>query len=72
MRLTATVAAAFGVGGVLALALYFVPQLQRTGSVTIAPHHPVRIETKWPFLMDQWGEGKAFQCKAADCGVELN
>ncbi|HSP50712.1 MAG TPA: hypothetical protein VLN61_11140 [Pseudolabrys sp.] len=22
--------------------------------------------------MDQWGEGKAFQCKAADCGVELN
>ena len=22
--------------------------------------------------MDQWGEGKAFQCKAADCGAELN
>lgn len=21
--------------------------------------------------MDQWGEGKAFQCKTADCGVEL-
>ena len=29
-------------------------------------------ETKWPFLMDQWGEGRSFQCKAADCGAELN
>jgi len=30
------------------------------------------IETKWPFLMDQWGEGRSFQCNAADCGAELN
>ena len=22
--------------------------------------------------MDQWGKGKAFQCKAADCGTEVN
>lgn len=22
--------------------------------------------------MDQWGEGRSFQCKAADCGAELN
>jgi hypothetical protein len=22
--------------------------------------------------MDQWGKGKAFQCKAADCGSEVN
>jgi hypothetical protein len=32
----------------------------------------VWIETKWPFLVDEWGEGKAFQCKAADCGAELS
>jgi hypothetical protein len=32
----------------------------------------VWIETKWPFLMDQWGEGRSFQCKAADCGAEIN
>jgi len=32
----------------------------------------VWTETKWPFLMDQWGEGKSFQCKQADCGTELN
>lgn len=72
MRRTATVAAAFGFGGVVALLLYFVPVLQRAGPVTVTQNHPVWIETKWPFPMDQWGEGKAFQCKAADCGVELN
>ena len=25
----------------------------------------------WPFPMDQWGKGKAFRCKAADCGTEV-
>jgi hypothetical protein len=29
-------------------------------------------EIKWPFLMDQWGEGRAFECSAAGCGVQLN
>jgi hypothetical protein len=32
---------------------------------------PVWIEVKWPFPMDQWGPGKAFRCKASDCGTEL-
>jgi hypothetical protein len=31
---------------------------------------PVWTETQWPFAMDEWGQGKAFQCRAADCGVE--
>ena len=26
----------------------------------------------WPFPIDQWGKGKAFRCKAADCGAEVN
>ena len=26
---------------------------------------------KWPFLIDQWGLGRAFECKAADCGLEV-
>jgi hypothetical protein len=72
MRLTATVAAAFGFGGVIGLLFYFVPVAQRASPVTVTLHHPMWIETKWPFLMDQWGDGKAFQCKAADCGAELN
>jgi hypothetical protein len=28
-------------------------------------------EVKWPFLLDQWGTGRAFRCEAADCGVAL-
>src|SRR5690349_8215404 len=28
-------------------------------------------EIRWPFLIDQWGTGKAFRCKAADCGVDV-
>ena len=28
-------------------------------------------EVAWPFLMDQWGNGTAFRCKAEDCGAEI-
>jgi hypothetical protein len=28
-------------------------------------------EVSWPFPMDQWGKGKAFVCKAAECGAEV-
>jgi hypothetical protein len=30
------------------------------------------IEVKWPFPRDQWGDGRAFRCAAADCGVEVS
>jgi hypothetical protein len=33
--------------------------------------HPVWTEVKWPFPIDQWGTGRAFACKAADCGAEV-
>jgi hypothetical protein len=32
---------------------------------------PVWAEVKWPFPIDQWGTGRAFACKAADCGAEV-
>ena len=32
--------------------------------------NPVWAEMKWPFSIDQWGTGRAFACKAADCGTE--
>lgn len=28
-------------------------------------------ETPWPFPLDQFGRGKAFQCSASDCGTPL-
>jgi hypothetical protein len=33
---------------------------------------PVWTEGTWPFPIDQWGGGWAFQCKAADCGIDVN
>ena len=33
---------------------------------------PGWTEAAWPFPIDQWGQGWAFQCKAADCGIEVS
>jgi hypothetical protein len=33
-----------------------------------SPLRPVWTEVQWPFPVDQWGRGKAFECRAADCG----
>jgi len=41
------------------------------GEVTAAME-PAWNETKWPFLLDQWGIGKAFVCQPADCGVRID
>jgi hypothetical protein len=32
---------------------------------------PVWAEVKWPFPIDQWGTGRAFLCRAANCGTEV-
>jgi hypothetical protein len=29
-------------------------------------------EIKWPFPIDEWGTGRAFVCRAADCGSEIS
>jgi hypothetical protein len=29
-------------------------------------------EVKWPFPLDQWGTGRAFRCRAADCGTDID
>jgi hypothetical protein len=33
---------------------------------------PVWTEIKWPFLMDQWGLGRAYACPASACGTPLH
>jgi hypothetical protein len=33
---------------------------------------PVWTEAAWPFPIDQWGQGWAYQCKAADCGIDVS
>src|SRR5471032_506979 len=71
MKRSAAIVAAFALGGLVALLLYRAPGPPSAATVVASLHPPVWIETKWPFPMDQWGEGRAFQCKAADCGAEL-
>jgi hypothetical protein len=29
-------------------------------------------EVKWPFALDQWGIGRAFECAAAECGAAIS
>jgi hypothetical protein len=36
------------------------------------PARPLWTEARWPFPIDQWGTGRAFACKAADCGTNVN
>src|ERR1700730_15890094 len=33
---------------------------------------PLWTEVKWPFLLDQWGIGRAFGCRPADCGDKID
>lgn len=40
------------------------------GSVGAGP--AAFTEIKWPFLMDQWGLGRAFRCGPADCGANVD
>lgn len=32
---------------------------------------PGWVEIGWPFAVDQWGAGRAFRCRAAACGTEI-
>jgi hypothetical protein len=41
-------------------------------TATSGAPHAVWREVKWPFLLDEWGIGRAFRCAPADCGTEIN
>jgi hypothetical protein len=56
-----------GIGG-SAVLLVAKPPVHR-----VAPRdEPVWTEGKWPFPIDQWGDGWAFECKGAVCGTNVN
>lgn len=44
----------------------------RTPERADAPAQSNFVEIKWPFPRDMWGDGRAFRCAAADCGVEVS
>ena len=65
-------AAVFAFGGAVA-ALALLAGGSGTERVPAAGGlRPVWTEVQWPFPVDPWGKGKAFRCKAADCGSEVN
>jgi hypothetical protein len=67
--IVAAVVLAAGIGG-YTIFLSAKPPADTRG---ISSHdRPVWTEAAWPFPIDQWGQGWAYQCKAADCGVDIN
>jgi hypothetical protein len=57
-----------GAAGAFAL----IRQAPAPASIATKTTKPFWTEVQWPFPMDEWGQGKAFRCRAADCGVEIN
>src|SRR5262245_58857517 len=57
---------AAGLAGAIAVALIAPRPAGDTSDL-----RPIWAEVTWPFPMDQWGTGRAFACKAADCGAEI-
>jgi hypothetical protein len=73
MRMTTAivVTAAFGLGGVVGAFALLAGNRAADDGAAASPRSPVWTEVQWPFPIDQWGKGKAFRCKAADCGAEV-
>ena len=63
----AVLAVAAAIGGAAAFLAAGGTERPRAG-----PLKPVWTEVAWPFPTDPWGRGRAFRCKAADCGGEVH
>jgi hypothetical protein len=71
-RLLSVIAAlALVSAGVLGLGLVALHQQSGTPVIVTSPAQTAWSETKWSFPIDQWGTGRAYVCKAADCGSEV-
>jgi len=57
--------------GVVAYRSAPAPAVDTNATAAPSPLSPVWTDAKWPFPIDQWGTGRAFVCKAADCGAEV-
>ena len=62
--------AAFALGGLFGAYALLAERPVERGAAAGAVR-PAWTEVQWPFPMDQWGKGKAFRCKASDCGTEV-
>jgi hypothetical protein len=65
---------AFCLGGVVGLLCLLASSISifTAKHAQSTPQFPVWSEVKWPFLLDQWGAGRAFRCGAEQCGSEVH
>ena len=68
MRVDRVAIAAASLASVLAAALAWSGLPRHAAATATAP---AWTEIAWPFPNDPWGKGKAFRCRAADCGAEV-
>jgi len=66
------VIAGLSLGAIAGLSAFFGWPMSVHSKALAPPSHPKFAEVRWPFPTDEWGEGKAFRCEKADCGVEVN
>jgi hypothetical protein len=59
-------------GALTGLSAFFGWPMLGHSKALAPPSHPKFAEVRWPFPTDEWGEGKAFRCAAADCGVQVS
>lgn len=69
-KVALAIVAALALGGATGVAAFYTAATSRVDAATV--RNPKWTEVQWPFLMDQWGKGKAFRCKAADCGADID
>jgi hypothetical protein len=62
---------AFGLAA-LASVVPAVPNDPAPSNMTVGRGDAIWSETKWPFLLDQWGTGRAYRCPASGCGAEVS
>ena len=60
-----------GFAGALAVKAFYPGAASPSRASAAFAANPAWSEITWPFLMDQWGKGKAFRCKDADCGTDV-
>ena len=67
-----TMAVAFVLGGTIGAVVLRVGHSADDSTAALSNPRPGWTELQWPFPLDQWGKGKAYRCKPADCGTEVN
>jgi hypothetical protein len=68
----ATIAAVVLIAGIGGYAVFIAAKPPADTHRMSLRDRPVWTEAAWPFPIDQWGEGWAYECKAADCGIDVN